>query len=108
MLLSAIQRRAGEIMETIQEQDLGLRGAELLDRLSHGETFEIIKDGQPVGRLMLVAPTQAEAIQQAKHTYIPGFGATPGRTFNDWLLSAPRFDDVLPPRDRSPMRDVEL
>ena len=79
-------------METIGTTDVTNRIAELLDRAAHGETFEITQDGRPVARLM--PPTDAPA--------------KTGRTFNDWLMSAPRLDDVLPPRDRSPMREVEL
>ena len=75
-------------MDTIQEQDLGARGPELLDRLSHGETIEIVKDGQIIG---LITP------------------AKPARTFNDWLMGGPRFDDLeLPDRSKSVMRDVDL
>ena len=79
-------------METITTPDAAARLAELVDRAAHGETFEIMQDGRPVARL--VPPEDAPA--------------KTGRTFKDWVLDAPRLDDILPPRDRSPARDVEL
>lgn len=73
-------------METIGEHDLGTRAAELLDRLSHGEAFDIVKDGQTIGQL------------------------TPAQTFTDFLIDAgPRFDDLeLMARPAVAMRDPQL
>jgi len=87
-------------METIGVQDFGTRAAELLDRLAHGESFEVAVDGHAIGTLL---PTQAGAVQAA----VPP--PRTGRTFNDWLLNGPRLDDLeLPDRSRSPMRGIEL
>lgn len=79
-------------METIGADDITTRIAELAARLADGETFEITLDGRPVG--LLIPPVDAPA--------------KTGRTFKDWVLDAPRLDDILPPRDRSHMRNVDL
>lgn len=79
-------------MERIGVTDITNRITELAARLAHGETFEITVDGRPVG--LLIPPVEAPV--------------RTGRTFKDWVLDAPRLDDILPPRDRSPMRKVEL
>lgn len=74
-------------METIATADAATRLPELLERTARGETFEITADGRPVGRL--VPPTTAP-------------------TLKDLILGGPSLDGVVGPRDRSPMREVEL
>jgi antitoxin (DNA-binding transcriptional repressor) of toxin-antitoxin stability system len=91
MLRSATQTSAGKIMETIGEQDLGPRAAELLDRLSRGETFEVVRNGQMIGKLV---PRMAEASEPP--------------SLKDLIMNGPSLEGVLLPRDRSPIREVEL
>lgn len=78
-------------METIGEQDLGPRAAELLDRLSRGETFEVVRNGQMIGKLV---PRMAEASEPP--------------SLKDLIMNGPSLEGVLLPRDRSPIREVEL
>jgi prevent-host-death family protein len=75
--------------------------AEAKNRLSEVVTRAVTEGPQTIRR------HDAAVVVVAEETYRALAGEKP--TFKDWLLNGPRTDELeLPPRDHSPMRDVDL
>lgn len=79
-------------MSIIETQDAATRLAELVKRAATGEEILLSEDGKTVARIVSVTARDADG-------------------FKDWLLNGPKCDDLdelIPPRDATPPREIDL